>query len=87
MPPEFSALFPGGQQGPPLMGWRGPHAASWASASALPGVWFPVLGARLQSSLVCDSQMNGTRPGTVSTKLSPWDRSSHSAHRVDLSTV
>lgn len=31
--------------------------------------------------------MNGTRPGTVSTKLSPWDRSSHSAHRVDLSTV
>ncbi|XP_030875241.1 adhesion G-protein coupled receptor D1-like [Leptonychotes weddellii] len=31
--------------------------------------------------------MNGTRPGTVSTKLSPWDKSSHSAHRVDLSTV
>ncbi|KAM5238815.1 adhesion G-protein coupled receptor D1 [Ctenodactylus gundi] len=31
--------------------------------------------------------MNGTRLGTVSTKLHPWDRSSHSAHRVDLSTV
>lgn len=31
--------------------------------------------------------MNGTRPGTGSTKLSPWDKSSHSAPRVDLSTV
>ncbi|XP_063502900.1 adhesion G-protein coupled receptor D1 isoform X8 [Pongo pygmaeus] len=31
--------------------------------------------------------MNGTRPGTASTKLSPWDKSSHSAHRVDLSAV
>ncbi|XP_014642736.1 PREDICTED: adhesion G-protein coupled receptor D1-like [Ceratotherium simum simum] len=31
--------------------------------------------------------MNGTRPGTASSKLSPWDRSSHSAHRVDLSAV
>uniref|UniRef100_A0A673VSE4 Adhesion G protein-coupled receptor D1 n=1 Tax=Suricata suricatta TaxID=37032 RepID=A0A673VSE4_SURSU len=31
--------------------------------------------------------MNGTRPGTVSTRFSPWDKSSHSAHRVDLSTV
>ncbi|XP_058547505.1 adhesion G-protein coupled receptor D1 isoform X1 [Neofelis nebulosa] len=31
--------------------------------------------------------MNGTRPGTVSTRLSPWDKSSQSAHRVDLSTV
>ncbi|XP_072578707.1 adhesion G-protein coupled receptor D1 isoform X3 [Vulpes vulpes] len=31
--------------------------------------------------------INGTRPGTVSSKLSPWDRGSHSAHRVDLSTV
>nr|XP_055178298.1 adhesion G-protein coupled receptor D1 isoform X3 [Nyctereutes procyonoides] len=31
--------------------------------------------------------INGTRPGTVSTKLSPWDRGSHSAHRMDLSTV
>nr|XP_031526069.1 adhesion G-protein coupled receptor D1 [Vicugna pacos] len=31
--------------------------------------------------------MNGTRPGTGSTKLGPWDKSSHSAHRVDLSTV
>ncbi|XP_040300059.1 adhesion G-protein coupled receptor D1 isoform X2 [Herpailurus yagouaroundi] len=31
--------------------------------------------------------VNGTRPGTVSTRLSPWDRSSQSAHRVDLSTV
>ncbi|KAF0881638.1 AGRD1 protein, partial [Crocuta crocuta] len=31
--------------------------------------------------------MNGTRPGTVSTRLSPWDKSSHSAHRVDLSAV
>ncbi|GAB1290217.1 Adhesion G-protein coupled receptor D1 [Apodemus speciosus] len=33
------------------------------------------------------SQVNGTRPGTASTKLSPWDKSSHSAHRVDLSAV
>lgn len=70
-----------------LMGWRGPHAAFWASASAQPGIRFPVLGAGLQRSLICDLQMNGTRPGTVSTKLSPWDKSSHSAHRVDLSTV
>nr|XP_012311361.1 adhesion G-protein coupled receptor D1 isoform X2 [Aotus nancymaae] len=31
--------------------------------------------------------MNGTRPGTASTKVSPWDKSSHSAHRVDLSAV
>nr|KAF6463703.1 adhesion G protein-coupled receptor D1 [Rousettus aegyptiacus] len=31
--------------------------------------------------------MNGTRPGTVSTKLGPWDKSSQSAHRVDLSPV
>ncbi|XP_069922376.1 adhesion G-protein coupled receptor D1 isoform X1 [Oryctolagus cuniculus] len=31
--------------------------------------------------------MNGTRPGTASTKLSPWDKSSHSAPRVDLSAV
>uniref|UniRef100_A0A8C8ZA89 Uncharacterized protein n=1 Tax=Prolemur simus TaxID=1328070 RepID=A0A8C8ZA89_PROSS len=31
--------------------------------------------------------MNGTRPGTASTKLSPWDKSSHSAHHVDLSAV
>ncbi|XP_016058606.1 PREDICTED: adhesion G-protein coupled receptor D1 [Miniopterus natalensis] len=30
---------------------------------------------------------NGTRPGTASSKLSPWDKSSHSAHRVDLSPV
>lgn len=32
-------------------------------------------------------QMNGTRPGTASTRPSPWDRSSHSAQRVDLSAV
>ncbi|KAM5312704.1 adhesion G-protein coupled receptor D1 isoform 2-T2 [Glossophaga mutica] len=31
--------------------------------------------------------MNGTRPGTASSKLGPWDKSSHSAHRVDLSPV
>ncbi|KAM6166410.1 adhesion G-protein coupled receptor D1 [Erethizon dorsatum] len=31
--------------------------------------------------------MNGTRPGTASTRLSPWDKSSHSAQRVDLSAV
>uniref|UniRef100_A0A8D1V7S1 Adhesion G protein-coupled receptor D1 n=1 Tax=Sus scrofa TaxID=9823 RepID=A0A8D1V7S1_PIG len=31
--------------------------------------------------------MNGTRPGTGSSRLSPWDKSSHSAHRVDLSAV
>ncbi|XP_036132719.1 adhesion G-protein coupled receptor D1 [Molossus molossus] len=31
--------------------------------------------------------MNGTRPGTASSKLSPWDKSSQSAHRVDLSPV
>ncbi|XP_013004453.2 adhesion G-protein coupled receptor D1 isoform X2 [Cavia porcellus] len=31
--------------------------------------------------------MNGTRPGTASTRPSPWDRSSHSAQRVDLSAV
>lgn len=31
--------------------------------------------------------MNGTRPGTGSTKLTPWDKSSHSGHRVDLSAV
>uniref|UniRef100_A0A9L0JPE9 Adhesion G-protein coupled receptor D1 n=1 Tax=Equus asinus TaxID=9793 RepID=A0A9L0JPE9_EQUAS len=31
--------------------------------------------------------MNGTRPGTASTKLSPWDKSSQSTHRVDLSAV
>ncbi|XP_008067573.1 adhesion G-protein coupled receptor D1 [Carlito syrichta] len=31
--------------------------------------------------------MNGALPGPASTKLGPWDRSSHSAHRVDLSAV
>ncbi|KAI5945088.1 Adhesion G-protein coupled receptor D1 [Manis javanica] len=31
--------------------------------------------------------MNGTRPGMASTKLSPWDTSSHSVQRVDLSAV
>ncbi|XP_070255699.1 adhesion G-protein coupled receptor D1 isoform X3 [Myotis yumanensis] len=31
--------------------------------------------------------MNGTRPGTASSKLSPWDKSSQSAHGVDLSPV
>ncbi|EPY77765.1 hypothetical protein CB1_001192001 [Camelus ferus] len=34
--------------------------------------------------------MNGTRPGTGSTKLCPWDTEQppcHSAHRVDLSAV
>ncbi|XP_068419425.1 adhesion G-protein coupled receptor D1 isoform X2 [Eschrichtius robustus] len=31
--------------------------------------------------------MNGTRPGTGSSKLTPWDKSSHSGHRVDLSAV
>ncbi|KAG8515030.1 Adhesion G-protein coupled receptor D1 [Galemys pyrenaicus] len=31
--------------------------------------------------------VNGTRPGTASSKLSPWDRSSHSGPRVDLSAV
>lgn len=31
--------------------------------------------------------VNGTRPGVASTKLSPWDKSSLSAHRVDLSAV
>lgn len=38
-------------------------------------------------TLLCDLQTNGTRPGTASSKLSPWDKSSHSAHRVDLSPV
>ncbi|ELK14242.1 Putative G-protein coupled receptor 133 [Pteropus alecto] len=32
-------------------------------------------------------QVNGTRPGTASTKLGPWDKSSQSAHRMDLSPV
>ncbi|XP_007953241.1 adhesion G-protein coupled receptor D1 [Orycteropus afer afer] len=31
--------------------------------------------------------MNGARPATVSSRLSPWDKSSLSAHRVDLSAV
>uniref|UniRef100_A0A452FXK2 Adhesion G protein-coupled receptor D1 n=1 Tax=Capra hircus TaxID=9925 RepID=A0A452FXK2_CAPHI len=31
--------------------------------------------------------MNGTRPATGSTRLSPWDKSSHSGHRVDLSAL
>ncbi|KAM6155795.1 adhesion G-protein coupled receptor D1 [Rhynchocyon petersi] len=31
--------------------------------------------------------MNGTRPATASSKLSPWDKGSLSAHRVDLSAV
>ncbi|XP_049721546.1 adhesion G-protein coupled receptor D1 [Elephas maximus indicus] len=31
--------------------------------------------------------MNGTRPATASSKLSPWDKSSLSSHRVDLSAV
>uniref|UniRef100_A0A8C5YHF3 Adhesion G protein-coupled receptor D1 n=1 Tax=Microcebus murinus TaxID=30608 RepID=A0A8C5YHF3_MICMU len=34
-----------------------------------------------------NSEVNGTRPGMAPTKLSPWDKSSHSAHRVDLSAV
>lgn len=71
----------------PCWGGGEPHAAFWPSASALPGAWFPIWGPSLHSSLLCDLQMNGTRPGTVSTKLSPWDKSSHSAHHVDLSTV
>ncbi|ELW66977.1 putative G-protein coupled receptor 133 [Tupaia chinensis] len=33
------------------------------------------------------SATNGTRPGTASTKLTPWDKSSLSAQRVDLSAV
>uniref|UniRef100_A0A671FNF0 Adhesion G protein-coupled receptor D1 n=1 Tax=Rhinolophus ferrumequinum TaxID=59479 RepID=A0A671FNF0_RHIFE len=31
--------------------------------------------------------INGTQLGTASTKLSAWDKSSQSAHRVDLSPV
>ncbi|KAM9054937.1 adhesion G-protein coupled receptor D1 isoform 2-T2 [Megaptera novaeangliae] len=31
--------------------------------------------------------MNGTRPVTGSSKLTPWDKSSHAGHRVDLSAV
>ncbi|XP_006878067.1 PREDICTED: probable G-protein coupled receptor 133-like [Chrysochloris asiatica] len=31
--------------------------------------------------------VNGARPATTSSKLSPWDKSSASAHRVDLSAV
>ncbi|KAM9194995.1 adhesion G-protein coupled receptor D1 [Dugong dugon] len=31
--------------------------------------------------------MNGARPATASSKFSPWDKSSLSAHRVDLSAV
>ncbi|XP_036679937.1 adhesion G-protein coupled receptor D1 isoform X3 [Balaenoptera musculus] len=31
--------------------------------------------------------VNGTRPGTSSSKLTPRDKSSHSGHRVDLSAV
>ena len=44
-------------------------------------------GSSLHSSLLCGLQMNGTRPATGSTRLSPWDKSSHSGHRVDLSAV
>uniref|UniRef100_A0A8C9NB76 Adhesion G protein-coupled receptor D1 n=1 Tax=Serinus canaria TaxID=9135 RepID=A0A8C9NB76_SERCA len=31
--------------------------------------------------------MSGTRPGTAPTKVNTWDKSSHSANRIDLSAV
>lgn len=51
------------------------------------GAWVCVLDHSFHFSLLCGLQMNGTRPGTGSSRLSPWDKSSHSAHRVDLSAV
>ncbi|XP_005403043.1 PREDICTED: adhesion G-protein coupled receptor D1 isoform X2 [Chinchilla lanigera] len=44
--------------------------------------------ARNASGKPCSSDvMNGTRPGTASARLGHWDKSSHSAQRVDLSAV
>lgn len=65
---------------------RGPHAATWPLAIRTCGVPPFVSEQGLQSSLL-GLQMNGTRPGMASTKLSPWDTSSHSVQRVDLSAV
>lgn len=66
------------------------QAAFWPKAllSALPGRHgFLVSKQSLHSLLLHGLQMNGTRPATGSTRLSPWDKSSHSGHRVDLSAV
>lgn len=66
------------------------QAAFWPKAllSALPGRHgFLVSEQSLHSLLLHGLQMNGTRPATGSTRLSPWDKSSHSGHRVDLSAV
>lgn len=66
-----------------------PQATFWHRALLSALLWG--LGFSSQSnlhfSILCGPQMNGTRPGTGSTKLTPWDKSSHSGHRVDLSAV
>lgn len=60
----------------------------WAQCSPHSlGLWLSPWEQALHCSSLYALQMNGTRPGTASTKLSPWDKSSHSAHRVDLSAV
>lgn len=82
---------PSGAQGPRFCGRRrapqgGPQAAPWPRlASVLTGV--RVLEQNPHPTLPGALQMNGTQLGTASTKLSPWDKSSQSAHRVDLSPV
>ena len=65
------------------------QAAFWPKAllSTLRGTMGFLSGSSLHSSLLCGLQLNGTRPATGSTRLSPWDKSSHSGHRVDLSAV
>lgn len=84
-PLEFRVPLLLGEQGAPQ---GGPQAASWPRpASALTRVRCLALDQSPHPSLPCASQMNGTQLGTASTKLSPWDKSSQSAHRVDLSPV
>lgn len=72
----FRSLVSGGPRGP-----EGGRSAFLARGSAL-STWRTLTPPALRGL-----QMNGTRPGTGSTRLGPWDKSSQSAHRVDLSTV
>lgn len=87
-PLQFKVLISGEQWGP----HRDPQATSWPEARGLLPHSGGLRALALEHGLTPHApasvpQMNGTRPGTASSKLSPWDKSSQSAHRVDLSPV
>uniref|UniRef100_A0A8D2B2B3 Adhesion G protein-coupled receptor D1 n=1 Tax=Sciurus vulgaris TaxID=55149 RepID=A0A8D2B2B3_SCIVU len=50
-------------------------------------VWSLASSSARSTKPLSSDLINGTRPGTGSTKLSPWENSSHSVPRVDLSAV